>query len=438
MYTTKQQKPQQSRVIRNLPTSSIFSNKKINCPHEVSQLKLIINGRDFNLQKLKKSYYRKILNNEADNNKTEKSGCLRHKLRYMIRQCIESDKQFTYPTFRHAIISIMDKTTIQIPTTFKSKVDDEFIINVGDVLTVNIHGKQCVRAYLSVFKSSTDGQFKDVTQNKFGRVKAFAKPNDIFWLNIGRPLRAVKWMEKYKRDAESSPLIRSFLIPYDLFLKIAANSVPEHERRDHKDHSFNVDVHYAPNQFGLTQKDLDELNKNIIPFSLITYYDNEESYNESQGGQMLPVSILKEQLGIPLKDDIFEIFSMKGSKEFTKHKKFATKANNLMWYYGMLSILDYDKKEMDIVKKTSYKAGQQISDMIAIAYGHVQKIINYIHYIPDDKKKIPKSDWENILKNYDLTPAKLREIALWANHSKISELIVQDADNLFKKDVSTE
>ena len=428
MKASKEHKSQTSRVIQN----SMTLKKKPKYCSEVSQFKLIIGGNNFDLSKLKKWYYKKILNNEADNNQYS-----RHQLKHKIRQYIESNELFTYPTFRHAIISIMDATTIQIPTSFKSKVNKEYIINVGDVQTVNIHGKQCVRAYLSVFKSSIDGKFKDVTQNEFGRVKALAKPNDIFWLNIGRPLRAVKWMEKYKRDAESLPLIRSFLIPYNLFLKIAANSVPECKRSDHKDHSFNVDVHYAPNQFGLTKKDLDELNKHIIPFSLITYYDNENSYNESQGGQMLPVSILKEQLGIPLTDDIFEIFSMKESKEFTKHKKFATNTNNLMWYYGMLSILDYDKKEMNIVKKTSNKAELQISDMITIAYGHAQKIINYIHYIPNEKKKIPKSCWKNQLNKYNLTPEKLRDIALWANHSKISELIAQDADNLFK-DVATE
>lgn len=381
MYEARQNKEKVSRILKN------------NSP--VCQLTLKIGDTLFGKNKLKKNYYKNILNFEADNNKINRQIVKREIISY-----INNDITYRFPSWRQAVISVIDTRT-QMLNPIVSDVDSRYIINLGSVETISICGKKCIRAYLAVFKPSPDGTYKDITQDEYGKIVAHPKENDTFWINFGRPLRAVKWMEKYKSNRDSDPRLRSILIPFNVFENIAKKSIPEVYRSKNKNHPFNVDVHYEPNQFGLTSKELDYFNKNIIPYSLITY-----SYNASlnkKEGMDAQLSSLKELLGIPNSDDIFNVFTTKNG-EFTKKEKFKTIADNLMWLFGMME--------------------------------NTYKNINSTAFFPKGKEKTPKAKWMNIItkmlpsikKSEDINPKIIAEVSLWATQARISELMASDFD----------
>lgn len=356
----------------------------------VQQFKLVINGRLKNESVLKRNYYKNILNKEADGNLIS-----RHILRRKISEIVKSNETYNFPTWRQAIISLIETKTMKLGP-ISSLVNKSYIINLGHVESIVVNGKQCIRAYLAVYAPSPDGSYKDISQDEYGNIKAYAKKNDIFWINFGRPLRAVKWMEKYKAGEDSDPRLRTVLIPFNVLKKIAEKSVIESKRSQHIESSFNVDVHYEPNQFGLTKEDLDFFNKNIIPYSLITYSYNTSNIAKNEG-MSIPLSALKDQLGIPKDKDVFNVFT-NNKGEFTKRNKFESNANKLMWLFGLM---------------TQSKL-----------------------FVPKEKEKIPDDKRMDLIKkmlpdinNYsDITQEKINTIALWASQARISQLLASDFD----------
>ena len=89
----------------------------------VQQFKLVINGRLKNESVLKRNYYKNILNKEADGNLIS-----RHILRRKISEIVKSNETYNFPTWRQAIISLIETKTMKLGP-ISSLVNKSYIIN---------------------------------------------------------------------------------------------------------------------------------------------------------------------------------------------------------------------------------------------------------------------------------------------------------------------
>ncbi len=82
------------------------------------------------------------------------------------------------------------------------------VINRGIVETEMVDGNLYVRVYSALMGSvafhsqdTTTGEatsdYKDIHQNKKGKITISSGKNNVLWAGMGRPLRALKWSEKY-------------------------------------------------------------------------------------------------------------------------------------------------------------------------------------------------------------------------------------------------
>ncbi len=204
-------------------------------------------------------------------------------------------------------------------------------------------GGPAVRIYVTVAseaKVNKDGtsDYKDI-QQVAGRVKIYTgtQANPILWVNAGQPLRAIKWYEKYKvQDASYKPLIRSFLISNAAFREISKNAGLEAEagRKENRGRSFNVDRHYASDQFGVRGSDLRKLSEAAIPGSLITYTDNPAHVTKRTAGRIESPGVLRTRLGVP-QETIQGIWVDPVKGDFADKKVFGRKADGLMDAYAI-------------------------------------------------------------------------------------------------------
>jgi hypothetical protein len=251
------------------------------------------------------------------------------------------------------------------PSRFDAAVakSDKTAIHRGEAEVEQIGGIWHVRLYTTVpsaaqfgsidlTEGSGESVFKDVQQDiESGRIVVSSGQNRMLWVSGGRPLRAVKWAQKYKEDRENSvvqanklavkaieqgaqldpaqhaderealfaqamqanaaafavanydaPLIRSYLVPLAWFNEVSKRAILETmvKSAGMSDKTFNVDRHAEPNQFGLAGKDLEQLGKVAVPGSLITYaYDLEYARGTETAGDVRPVGELWERLGVP-------------------------------------------------------------------------------------------------------------------------------------------
>jgi len=220
------------------------------------------------------------------------------------------------------------------------------IIHRGFTEQEFFQGAPVVRVYVTVFTEakSTGGQteYKDIHQDLYTKqiiIHTGTQANPILWVNAGQPLRALKWFEKYKIDSKSArPLIRSFCLPINHYIDITKNVILEHEAGapGNENRSFNVDRHYASDQFGIRGKELKILREHAVPASLITYADDPGFATTSLSETIQSTQSLRSRLGVP-KDNIFGenvwIDSVRG--EFVRKDKYRGTADKLMNIYGM-------------------------------------------------------------------------------------------------------
>jgi hypothetical protein len=211
-------------------------------------------------------------------------------------------------------------------------------------------GEPAVRLYVTIFKEVQVPQngitpFKDIQQNQqTGLVSIYTgnQEEPILWVNAGQPLRALKWLEKYKVEKDASgisrggrPVIRSFCLPTKDYLRITLGAILEHDAglpRNSKA-SFNVDRHYASDQFGIRGDALKLLKENVIPFSLVTYVAEPGYARPAVSGQIFSVQVLRDRLGVPA-ENIDGVWVDDSKGEFVKKDKFKDTADKLMNIYG--------------------------------------------------------------------------------------------------------
>jgi hypothetical protein len=123
----------------------------------------------------------------------------------------------------------------------------------------------------------------------------------IMWLSA-EPLRQLKWFYKYpveKNNPGAKPVVRSFLIPLELWTSISREAVSEDDARAHPDKPFNVDTAYGSNQFGVRGPLLEEIRQQASAGSLISYVGNKSHSLPGLGGDVRRVKELHEDLGAP-------------------------------------------------------------------------------------------------------------------------------------------
>ncbi|KJK48275.1 hypothetical protein UK23_17460 [Lentzea aerocolonigenes] len=186
----------------------------------------------------------------------------------------------------------------------------------GEVEIETIAGRHHVRLYTAVVSpadlSGVKPPFKDIQQNpQTGELKIATGNNPVLWAGAGRPQRALQWLAKYvesdggkpsnPKDPSSAPMrpvLRSYLVPLDVYNKITSGATVEAAPSDAP--TMNVDMRGEPNQFGIGGEHLDELIAHAEPGSLITYpADSTVPFDfPDQAGRILPTAELYQRLGL--------------------------------------------------------------------------------------------------------------------------------------------
>jgi hypothetical protein len=217
------------------------------------------------------------------------------------------------------------------------------VIHRGVTEQETIDGVAAVRLYVTVFSEAQvsaggTSRYKDIHQNRWTKkISIYTGEGDsILWVNAGQPLRALKWLEKYKaQDPNAKPVIRSFCIPTADFLGITASAILEHDASTpaNRDRTFNVDRHYASDQFGVRGDGLRILRGTAIKGSLITYAENPAHTHSDFGGDIRTVRELRDRLGVPEAALPNESVFVNGT-DFQKKDRFAGIADKLMNIYA--------------------------------------------------------------------------------------------------------
>ena len=221
--------------------------------------------------------------------------------------------------------------------------DPSNIIHRGVTEQEMINGVAAVRLYVTVFSEAQVGaggtsRYKDIHQNRSTKkisIYTGEGDNSPLWVNAGQPLRALKWLEKYKaQDPNAKPVIRSFCIPTAEFLAITASAILEQDSKANPDKTFNVDRHYASDQFGIRGDGIRILRDTAIKGSLITYAEDPAHTRSDFGGDIRTVRELRDRLGVPEAAIPNESVFLDDNGEFKKKKRFAGIADKLMNIYA--------------------------------------------------------------------------------------------------------
>ncbi|NUR02705.1 MAG: hypothetical protein HOY79_41130, partial [Streptomyces sp.] len=205
---------------------------------------------------------------------------------------------------------------------------------------VVIDGEPYATVYSTVYGDELGAakpQHKDVGLDANGVVQIHTgtpkydpkKPTEsVFWVSIGQPLRQIKWIDKYKAQGATEPMIRSFLVPLRVANEISRGAVTEHHAGDSAYgpgeimDDFNVDKPYASNQFGIRDlRSLELLRRTALPHSVRTYTDGPTQGRPDSWGDVRALGELRGRLGVPNE-------GMPGNPVFTEGDKFVGPAMN--------------------------------------------------------------------------------------------------------------
>ena len=300
--------------------------------------------------------------------------------------------------------------------------DDEHVINRGISEAVLIEGQYYTPIYMAVFGDALGPEqpaYKDVGQDEKGRVQIHTGGGgeNTLWMSIGRPLRQIKWVEKYGGDPNAKePLVRSFLVPMDIADLISGDSITEHNSgglgRD-----LNVDKHYERNQYGVVDEEsLEKLRQYALPGSLRTYTDKSTENRPKNWGQTRSTGELRGKLGVPqerLKD--FNVFTEPsgGKGEFTGKGDYPAQVNNLTLIYA------YFTGNEEFLPPNEQMPDKAERDKKVLEFYNQHKPQGY----PDNPSGIPKFI-EEVVKP-------------WATQAQIAKVISEDYDDLSGKERDT-
>jgi hypothetical protein len=205
-----------------------------------------------------------------------------------------------------------------VATVPRERVKDGGTLRTGLVETEMHDDKLCVRVYQSVFAPLNKGTltkgYKDVYQNpedtsiviSSSKNKKDESADTCF--NVGQPLRALKWAERYMTqhgvNADSAPAVRSFLVPYEDYLSLLDQSVQQEKLGNvsNVQGMKNVDSNSATDQFELSEKQLEVLKKSAVGGTLQSYFTSEIPKKEEgiDHGETNSLRSLYDKLGVPV------------------------------------------------------------------------------------------------------------------------------------------
>ncbi|MEP3386630.1 MAG: DUF4157 domain-containing protein [Reichenbachiella sp.] len=235
------------------------------------------------------------------------------------------------------------------------------VIHRGDLEIEMIGNKPCVRVYSALWaeaKPNEQGEIthKDIHQDtesgnilihtgrdqgeKHESADEEDDKNPIMWVSGGQPLRQLKWFYKYqveKNNPGAKPVVRSFLVPLDVWNIISSHAVNEEsaKKQGSQDRPFNVDTAYGANQFGVRGPMLELLRAKAMPNSLVSYTGQKGHSSAHAGGTVQNIRELHKKLGAPLTKPPLPVWVDKDQGKFVRTAKQESNANTLMFYYGI-------------------------------------------------------------------------------------------------------
>ncbi|MDT8912080.1 toxin glutamine deamidase domain-containing protein [Amycolatopsis sp. PS_44_ISF1] len=181
------------------------------------------------------------------------------------------------------------------------------VVHRGEFEVEPIAGRHYVRIYTAVYGAAEPGSgFKDVHQSADGEVSVHTGGAEGLWAGAGRPMRALKWLEKYRHqqirqgEQHRAPLLRSYLVPLAEYTEITKRALPED--RAPRDRTRNSDQSADVNQFNLRAGELERLKEHVLGGSLVTYVrtaqDEQGARASGRSGRVERASDLYARLGI--------------------------------------------------------------------------------------------------------------------------------------------
>ncbi len=263
---------------------------------------------------------------------------------------------------------------------------DQSLIHRGLVETEIVNDKKYVRAYQTVYASVEKGSsWKDTQQESSEKeeertIKFLGKGDS--WINFGNPLRALHYVRTYyaqapgkKKEAldtlpkddsagrekvenyHGKPIVRSFLVPYDVYLEVTGSAISESQRKKLGAYNMNVDKSKASDQYQIMEKDVKKLAKTSLPDSMISYVMDhlvEKYKKDSRHGKVEGIKKLSEKLGLPQVFDKLTV-PMEGT-EVPNPKKQEIHARELGELYDLSFFME---KKMDHPKYRDSKITDQ-------------------------------------------------------------------------------
>ena len=273
-------------------------------------------------------------------------------------------------------------TTFLAPNRSASPGGKTNVIHRGDLEIEMFNGIPHARIYTSLWAEAlpnADGKIthKDVHQDAgTGAISIYtgrdqgeqgAKEDNeddakmpIVWFSGGQPLRQLKWFYKYpveKYNPGAKPVIRSFLVPLDVWNRISIDAVNEDSARVDGNSSkpFNVDTAYGANQFGIRGPSLELLRESAVPRSLISYVGDQRHSQRSVGGTVRNIRSLHDKLGAPRSEPPMPIWVDPKVGKFVRTGQQQSLANSLMFYYGLWTgneeFIPVDKRSIPVTKR---------------------------------------------------------------------------------------
>ena len=202
------------------------------------------------------------------------------------------------------------------------------------LVETEIHGdKKYVRAYQTIYAPNEDNSsWKDVHQedakDKEDQKIKFKGKGDT-WVNFGQPLRALHYIRTYKAQADEGkreeawkaveqdertpekrkeierahgkPIVRSFLVPFDVYEELTSQAISESQRNKLGDYNMNVDKSKASDQYQIVGAGIKTMEQTAVPGSLVSYVldQHKDEYQQPHHGEVKGVDELSEKLGLP-------------------------------------------------------------------------------------------------------------------------------------------
>lgn len=192
------------------------------------------------------------------------------------------------------------------------------LTNRGDIDVEEHDGEPHVRVYQTVFAPvMAGGGHKDVHQRADGSVD-FRNQQDSAWLNMGRPWRSMHYVRTYQDQknrsdpggfaaptAQTTTLVRSFLVPLETYRRVTGNAVSEKQIRavhDPENLSQSTDKAKDSDQYEIRGSWMTEVVTTAVANSLVTYAPDglvQDVAQDARHGAVRPMSALLGRLSMP-------------------------------------------------------------------------------------------------------------------------------------------